>query len=323
MPVPLRGELTPREDMNCIRYLAAVIRQLNIPLVHVHGAKAGLVGRIAARLSGVRGVIYTVHNSIFYEDWVAWKRWLLTRAEVQLRFLTTRIITVSEYLRRELIEREGIEKHRVVTVHNGIDITPFHGDRAVGMAVRRELGIPEDAPVVGTVARLAPQKGVTYLIKALARLRNYLPSVRGVVVGDGPLREDLEREASEYAVPVTFTGYYADIPASLASFDVVAIPSVTEGLSLSVLEAMASARPVVAAAVGGLPEVILEGRTGLLVPPRDPEALSTALYRLLTRPAEAGRMGTAGRERVRQSFTLEKMVNRTREIYHQALGNLR
>ncbi|MDI6709614.1 MAG: glycosyltransferase family 4 protein [Thermoanaerobacterales bacterium] len=320
IPVPLRGELNPVSDARCAYHLARAVRHLRIDLVHVHGAKAGLVGRPAARLGGVRGIIYTVHNSILYEDWPAWKRWMLAHAEAGLSRLTDRIITVSENLRRELIEREGIEASRIVTIYNGIAPGRFDAGSGARTAIRWELGLAGDAPVIGTVARLAPQKGITYLIRALALLRERMPDVRGVVVGDGPLRATLEREAEECGVPVVFAGYRTDIPALMAAFDVFVLPSVTEGLPLIVLEAMASGRAVVATAVGGLPEAVAEGETGLLVPPKDPDALCAALQFLLNAPGGMARMGAAGRERVFRMFTSERMVQKTLDVYRQILG---
>lgn len=319
-PIPLRGELNPALDARCMYYLARMVRRFRVDLVHVHGAKAGLVGRPAARLGGGCGVVYTVHNSILYEDWPAWKRWLLARAEAHLSRLTDRIITVSNDLRRELTEREGIEASRILTIYNGIDPERFEVGSEARMGIRREMGLPWDIPVVGTVARLAPQKGITYLVRALALLREHVPDVHGVVVGDGPLRATLEHEAEECGAPVVFTGYRTDIPSLMAAFDVFVLPSVTEGLPLIVLEAMASGRAVVATAVGGLPEAVAEGETGLLVPPRDPEALCAALQFLLNAPGGTARMGAAGRERVRRMFTSERMIQETLEVYRRVLG---
>lgn len=320
LPIPLRGELSPGWDARCVYRLARAVSRLRVDLVHVHGAKAGLVGRLAARLGGTRGVVYTVHNSILYEDWPAWKRWLLAGAEARLSRLTDCIITVSNDLRRELIEREGIEASRVLTIYNGIDPQRFDVGAETRMAIRREMGLPGDIPVVGTVARLAPQKGITYLIRALALLHERMPDVHGVVVGDGPLRATLEHEAEECGAPVVFTGHRTDIPSLMAAFDVFTLPSVTEGLPLIVLEAMAAGRAVVATAVGGLPEAVAEGETGLLVPPRDPDALCAALHHLLNARGATARMGAAGRERVRRMFTAERMVQETLEVYRRVLG---
>jgi len=320
LPMPLQGGLNPVLDAGCIYCLAEAVRRCRGDRVHGHGAKAGLVGRLAARLAGGRGVIYTVHNSILYEDWPGWKRWVLARAEARLSRLTDCIITVSGALRRELMEREGIEGSRMVTIYNGIDPERFAVGPEARLKMRRELGLPADIPVVGTVARLAPQKGLTYLIRSLALLREHIPDVLGVVVGEGPMRSALEREVEECGAPVVFTGYRTDIPSLMAGFDVFVLPSVTEGLPLIVLEAMAAGRAVVATAVGGRPEAVAEGETGLLVPPRDPEALCAALRFLLDAPGQAARMGAAGRERVRRMFTAERMVRETLDVYRRVLG---
>ncbi|MGQ9512036.1 MAG: glycosyltransferase family 4 protein [Thermodesulfitimonas sp.] len=318
-PVPLKGELDPFHDLRAAVQLSSLLRQRRIAILHAHGAKAGLVGRLAGVLAGTPVRILTVHNSIFYAEWPGYKKRLFALAEGLLARGTNRIITVSQALRREYIAQERLRPEQVVTIYNGVDPEEFRisESRAV---LRTRLGLPVDTPVVGTVARLAPQKGVRYLIEAAG----LLPPGRQpffVIVGDGPLRGELERLAAASAGGrFFFTGMREDLPALLNAFDLFVLPSVSEGFGLAALEAMAAALPVVATTVGGIPEVVVDGETGILVPPRDAAALAAAIGRLLGDPELAAKMGQAGRERVRKLFTVERMARAVMALYEEELA---
>lgn len=318
-PVPFKGELDPLHDCCAVVRLSLLLRRWRVAILHAHGSKAGLVGRLAGVLAGTPVRILTVHNSIFYAEWPGYKKRFFALAENLLARSTNRIITVSEALRREYIAQERLQPERVVTIYNGINPEEFRvgESRAV---LRSRLGLPVDAQVVGTVARLAPQKGVRYLIEAAG----LLPPGRQpffVIVGDGPLRAELERLAAAFAGgKFFFTGRREDLPALLNAFDLFVLPSLTEGFGLAALEAMAASLPVVATAVGGVPEVVVDGETGLLVPPRDAAALAAAIERLLGDPELAAKMGRAGRERVTKLFTIERMTSAVMALYEAELA---
>jgi len=317
--IPLRGELSPRMDLAAVALLTRTLREGNFTIMHAHSSRAGLVGRLAACRAGTPLVLFTAHNSIFYEQWPAWKKWLFAAAESMLGRCTDRIFTVSEALRKELLAREHLDAKRVVTVYNGIDVKRFQqgGDR---LAVLRSLGMPPLGQVVGTIARLAPQKGVAYFIEAAAMLvKDY--QVNFVIIGDGPLRRRLEAEAAERGLGqrVFFAGERRDIPEILSALDLFVLPSVTEGFPLTLLEAMAAGKPVVATTAGGIPEAVVDQRTGLLVPPRDAQALAWAIATLLVDRNQAARFGLAGRERVLERFTVEVMIRRIEEEYRSLL----
>jgi glycosyltransferase involved in cell wall biosynthesis len=203
-------------------------------------------------------------------------------------------------------------------VHNGVAPAP-----PANGGLRAELGLPDGVPLVGEVARLCDVKGQRELIAALAEV----PDARLVLVGDdleqgGAFRDALEREAGRAGVRdrVVFTGPRPDARALIGELDVLALPSWTEGLPLVVLEAMASARPVVATPVGGTPELVEDGETGLLVPPRDPGALAAALRRLLADADLRRRLGEAGERRVRERFSLDAMTGRVLAIYDEIVA---
>jgi glycosyltransferase involved in cell wall biosynthesis len=319
-PIPLRGELDPLRDAWAVFQLSRVLRRERVSILHAHGAKAGLVGRLAAVSARTPVVFFTVHNSVFYAEWPAYKKGFLALAEKALARYTCRIITVSEALRQELIAREGLKPEHVVTVYNGINPEEFQVAEP-REALRRRLGLPVEAPLVGTVTRLVPQKGLCYLIEAAAL---FPPEERPVfvVVGDGPLRAELRELADKSGVSSRFVlaGVRRDVPLILGALDLLVLPSVTEGLGLILLEAMAASLPVVATAVGGVPEVVLDGETGVLVPPGDPAALARAIADLLRVPERARRLGAAGRERVARLFTVERMVGQISALYQEALA---
>ncbi|MBE0467024.1 MAG: glycosyltransferase family 4 protein, partial [Candidatus Desulforudis sp.] len=232
--------------------------------------------------------------------------------------LADRVIAVADSLRAELVALGVAPPERVVTVHNGVTFRDSMS-RGSPEAFRRELGLSADRPVVGTVARLAPQKGVEYLLRAGAELAGAGRPVHLVIVGDGPLREMLTREAISLGADVLFLGHRPDAAALMAAFDLFALPSVTEGLPLALLEAMAGGCPVVATRVGGVPEAVVDGTTGWLVPPADPAALAAAVAAALDDPVRRAELAAAGRERVRQVFTDARMVEKTLAVYREAL----
>jgi glycosyltransferase involved in cell wall biosynthesis len=229
-----------------------------------------------------------------------------------------RLIAVSEETRRAY-ERQGYRPGSIEVVYNGVELD---GARRAS-DLRGELGIPADAPLVGEIGRLCDVKGQRELIQALAQL----PDVHLLLVGKdleqgGAFQAELERDATRLGVRerVVFAGHRDDARAVLGELDVVALPSWTEGLPVVVLEAMAQGRPVVATPVGGTPEVVEDGRTGVLVPPRDPRALAEAVGRLLADPDLRQRMGAAGRARVAERFSPESMTTRVLAIYDEVLS---
>lgn len=176
--------------------------------------------------------------------------------------------------------------------------------------------------VIGTAGRLAPVKGITFLLRAFRLLRAEFPEVRLEIAGEGPLREELQAEASALGLQdrVAFLGWRKDLLAVLQGWDIYVQPSLLEAFGVAALEAMATGLPLVGTAAGGLPELIADGKTGLLVPPRDPEALAEAIRRLLLNPAQARDMGVAGRERAVKYFSVERMVAQIAEIYDDLLN---
>ena len=229
-------------------------------------------------------------------------------------------IAVCELARQAEIERTGVAPNKVITIYNGIETAPF--EAASTTVIRAQLNLPSTAPIVGTVGRLHPQKGLPYLLTAFREINAIYPNAHLLVVGAGELRAVLESQAQQLGIShrVIFTGNRQDIPDLLACVDIFVLPSLWEGLPNVVLEAMAAGLPVVATAVGGTPEVVVNDVTGLLIPPRDPQALADAIHRLLRDPELRQRMGQAGRARVAEHFSVEQMVRKTETLYEHLLA---
>ena len=295
--------------------LARLLRRERIDVLHTHTAvAANVLSRLAGRIAGVPVVSHLHIENHFRSQPVA--RAVLRSLDNATARLAARVVAVSQDTRAALV-RQGYPPGRVEVVPNGIAVPP---PREPTGRLREELGLPPGAPLVGEIARLCDVKGQRELIRALAKL----PDVHAVLVGDdlernGAYRELLVREARTAGVGdrVVLTGYRPDVPEILDELDVVALPSWIEGLPLVLLEALAHGRPVVATPVGGTPELVVDSETGLLVPPRDPEALAAALRRLLDDPVLAARLGEAGRERVRDRFSVEAMTARLLALYDE------
>lgn len=206
-------------------------------------------------------------------------------------------------------------------IRNGV-APPVPAASSRGRQLRERLGFQQDAVVIGTVSRLERQKGTAHLISALARIHHECPGARLLLVGDGSMRRDLERLAVSLGVrdKVVFTGALLDPGDALECMDMFALPSFREALPMAVLEAMARAKPVVATAVGGVPEAVVHGETGLLVPPGDDAALASALLTLASDPEKRREMGALGRTRFEASFTADAMARQTLEVYRRVLA---
>jgi L-malate glycosyltransferase len=228
-------------------------------------------------------------------------------------------IAASEAIRQMLVA-DGVPPERIVTVHEGIDVD--HVAAAPAVNLHEALFLPHGAAIVGNVAALVPHKGQRYLIDAAHLVVQHAPDTRFVILGEGELREHLAKQVHEHHLEkhVLLPGFRTDVLGCIKAFDLFVMSSVTEGLGTSLLDAMAAARPIVATTAGGIPEIIEHGVHGLLVPPRDAQALADAILRALTDAELRGRLGNAGFTRVNDRFTVERMVAATAAVYQRILS---
>ncbi|WP_414481461.1 glycosyltransferase family 4 protein [Caldicoprobacter sp.] len=318
-PFHLPGEVQPPLDAIKAVKIARIITEHGVDVLHCHGFKAGVVGRAGAILAGCPKV-YTVHNFVLSSSH-GFKSTMLSKLEKVLAKRTEGIIAVSRALKLELEQKCRIPSDKINVIYNGISLPPEGG----GGNVRKRLGIGPDAVVVGSVARLIPSKGIQHLLDAIPLIRGCCKNVSFMIVGTGPYEEALKMRAKALGVEgdVLFTGYVAPIWGYLDAMDIFVLPTLSEGLGISVLEAMAMGKPVVASNVGGIPEIVQHGGNGYLVPPGDAAALACAVIHLINNAHLRKVFGQKGRQRIVTSFSVERMVQATAQLLEKcALGKL-
>jgi glycosyltransferase involved in cell wall biosynthesis len=301
----LGSAMVSRDFLRCVRETAAVLRARRVDIIQYFEWRAGLIALAAARRAGGCRIV-AARRSVPKERGM--QRVL---AELVVR-AADRIVVNAELLRPS-----GRAGQRTDVIPSGVDTDLFRPNDAAAAAKTR-LGLSADRPVIGTVGRLEPRKGTTTLLAAFAALRAQgRHDAALVVVGDGPLRAELDLEAGRLGIAphVQLLGDRADVGAVLSALDVFVLPSRTEGMSNALLEGMAMALPVVATAVGGTPEVIADGQSGLLVPADEPVAMAGAMGHLLDDPALAARLGAAARQTVEARYGARSMVRRLEAVY--------
>ena len=308
----------PRLDPALPLRLARRLVREGVRVLHTHNAGPHLYGALAARLARVASngpgprVVHTKHGR---NDPVTSRKVLLNRFASAL---TDRVVAVSDDAADMAIRLEKVPQTKVMTIYNGVDTATFRP--GTSGAARARLGLPEGGFHVGSVARLAAVKDHATLLRAFAIVRKERPDAHLTLVGDGPERAALEAraDAPDLVGSVHFVGERRDSAAVLPAFDVFALSSTSEGISLTLLEAASAGLPIVATRVGGTPEVVVDGETGCLVSPRDFAAFAAALGALARRPDRAA-LGRAGRVRVERWFSVERMARAYQDLYAEVL----
>ncbi len=300
-------------DFRAAWRLSRILKQLGPDIVHAHDPHAVATAALALSIGSPiprpplvasRRVDFHIHGNSF-------SRWKYRQVDC--------FIAASDAIHAILLA-DGISADHVVTVHEGIEI-----DRVAAIppaAIHAEFWLPSHAPIVGNVAALVPHKGHRYLIDAASRVVRDVPDARFVILGEGPLRAALERQIADHHLGkhVILAGFRSDALAMHRAFDLFVLSSVTEGLGTSLLDAMASAKAVVATRTGGIPEVVVNEETGMLVEPRDSRALAAAIVRLLKDRPLSERLGQAGLSRVRARFSAGRMVDQILQTYRRMVG---
>ncbi|MDZ4861082.1 MAG: glycosyltransferase family 4 protein [Candidatus Hydrogenedentes bacterium] len=305
---------SPRKDWAAYRELTDIFRNGRYDIVHTHTSKAGYLGRLAAAKAGVPIIFHTPHGHIFFGYFNRALTALYTRLERHAARKTDCLIALT---------RRGIEEHLAhsvgrpdqwVPVFSGIDLAPFDHAIAQREATRAALGIGPNEILIGAVGRLEPVKGFAYFVDASLLVAEASESARFILVGDGALRAELESRAKPLGTRFQFLGMRDDVPELMAAMDICVVPSLNEGMGRVILEAGAAGTPVVASRVGGIPEIVQEPATGLLVRPRDATGISSAALSLVHSAERRARMGSAARGHAR-GYSLASMVEKIESLY--------
>jgi glycosyltransferase involved in cell wall biosynthesis len=321
--VHMREQISPWHDLRACLELVRLIRRERFTVVHTHCSKAGLVGRVAARLTRTPVVVHTFHILAAHEGLSRRRRWVYLALERLVRPFAHQYVAVAPRVALEAVQQRLARPGRIAVVPSAVEITS--APRGLGAEVRRELGIAPGVPVVGTVGRIVAQKAPLDFVRMCGLIHERRPDVAFVLVGDADLEaagleDEVRAEAARLGVPIVFTGFRSDVPRVASIFDVYVVPSLWEGLGRALTEAMALARPVVATAVNGVPDLVEPGATGLLAPPGDPAALAAATEWMLDHPHEAAEMAAQGRARVLAGFGPELMCDALDRLYGELLG---
>jgi L-malate glycosyltransferase len=297
-------------DLGAAWRLSRLIKRLAPDIVHAHDPHAVAMAGLALSMGtqAVKPPLVASRRVDFHLRQSAMSRWKYRQVE--------RFLCASEAIRRMLVA-DGVPEAKTVTVHEGIDVARV--EAAPPAKLHEDLFLPHGAPIVGNVAALVPHKGQRHLVEAAALVVRHVPDARFVIAGEGELRPSLERLIKDRRLEkhVLLAGFRPDVLSLHRAFDLFVMSSVTEGLGTSLLDAMAAAKPIVATSTGGIPEVVVDGVNGYLVPPRDHEAMATAIVRLLLDADLRRRLGAAGLNRVREQFSAERMVERTLSEYER------
>lgn len=313
IPLNLMDGLKPREDLEAVRKLRRILGKEKAHIVHAHGLKAALITASALFWSRRQRFVFTAHNSLPDLQSFPLGQWISAPVQRWLFGGMDTIISVSDSVRAQILRYAPGEKVR--TIHNGISASSF-GQISVEES-RVEAGLQPNDLVVGTVARLIPAKGIATLLEAVSLIAKILPNLKLVIVGDGPERQKLEAyaEGLGLAERAVFLGQREDVPRLMAGWNCFALPSLSEGFNISVLEAMASRLPVVASDLPALREAVMTSRGGFLVLAGSAPDFAAALLHVLKAPEKARSMGDFNRERVDSVFAADRMVRCVRALY--------
>jgi L-malate glycosyltransferase len=310
IPFVPRAEL----DLTAAWRMTRIIRDVKPTIIHAHDPHGVAVAALALSYQTFdpHPILVASRRVDFQLRTNAFSRWKYRQVRA--------FICASDAIRQMLID-QGIEADRALTVHEGIDLD--HVNAAPPISVHEAYWLPHNAPLAGAIGALVGHKGHRYLVEAAARVVREVPDARFVIFGEGDLRAPLEKLIAELHLEkhVLLGGFRADVLSLLKGFDFFIMPSITEGLGTSLLDAMACAKPIIASRVGGIPEVVMDGKTGVLVPPKDSEALAEAIIGVMQDRARAAAMGEAGYARVVARFTVERMVEETLAVYERLDGN--
>lgn len=316
----MTNSFDPAGDIQAILEMKNIIREQGFQIVHLHSSKAGILGRIAAKLAGVSLIFFTIHGVSFdFELRPRSAPVLLFLEKLTARF-TDGIVSVAENCRDDFVKKGVCSPDKIKVIYSAIEFDPI--DNAVGGDEKRaQFGFSPDDFIIGAVGHFRKAKGYEYLVEAAPMALKEIPEARFLIIGDGPEKADIQRRVNEAGLEGKFilAGIREDVPDLLKTMDIFCRPSIHEGLGRALTEAMYAGLPPVVTDIWGTREICEHGKTGILVPIRDPEALAEGIIRLKKDPALAESIGEQGREKVKGMFAVETMVRGIEDYYLEVM----
>jgi len=317
-----------RREINLIRDLSALLKLYKIFLVekfnivHTHTAKAGVLGRIAAYMAGIPCIIHQPHGHNFYGYFGPIRSKMVVMLESFLAGFTDKIIALTELEKKDFMHFKICGAGKIAVINNGLDLGRYRHEVFDKVKIRKEFDITAEELVVGFIGRLEPVKGVDSLIKAARIVLEKVPGIKFIITGDGTLKNDLELQVKEagLAQKIAFTGWREDVGGILSIMDLCVLPSLNEALGIVLLQAQAQGVPVVATAVGGIAEVVINGKTGILVPPKDTFRLAEAMISLLQNKEKRLKMSETARHwAAGDRFSMKTMLEKVNGVYNELI----
>jgi glycosyltransferase involved in cell wall biosynthesis len=320
IPFLLR-RINPVYDLLALFSLYVFLIKEKPSIVHTHTSKAGLLGRLAAKLAGIPIIIHTPHGHVFFGYFGPVKTKIFIILENYASRITNKMIALTNKERDDHVLFRITDEDKFVVIPSGVELNkfrelPFNEKQNL----KKELGIPENSLIIGTVGRLEPVKGPEFLIKAAGNIISKYPDAFFIFTGDGPLEQDLKKKAFDLGIKenIIFLGWKDDVSKIISIYDVFALPSLNEGMGRVLVEAMALGKSIVASNIGGIPDLVIHGKNGFLVPPKNQKELAKYIQILLKDEEKREKMGLAGKE-MSLNFSAENMVEKIEKLYGELL----
>ena len=323
IPLPsMVRSIRPFKDFKALMSLVWLIFKEKPDIVHTHSSKAGILGRLAAKIAGVPHIVHTPHGHVFYGHFGIIASKIFLWVETIFSKFTDRMVALTDGEKNDYIKLSVCPPQKLFKIHSGVDLKQYMHSNGNRVEKKRSLGLDQNSTVIGFVGWLLPIKGPAYLLKAMAHIWPEHPTASLVMVGKGELDVDLRAQALKMNANgrIKFLGWREDIHEIMPVFDLLVLPSLNEGMGRVLVEAMAAGKPVVASEVGGIPDLVKHGETGYLVRPADEKALANGIRKLLNDPESARQMGQRGKEYCRQ-FSLEAMIQKLDNLYSDLVDN--
>lgn len=317
----MKREIDPLMDLAALAHLTAIFASGRFDVVHTHTAKAGALGRMAAKLCGVHAIVHTPHGHNFYGYFDKKTTDRIIKIETFLTRCTDRIIALTALEKADMVKFKVAAENKIDVIYQGLELDKYVCDWKETCDAKKIFGISPGDNVVGMVGRLERVKGADFFVEAAAGIIKKFPDTKFIIAGEGALRKGLEEKASKLGLGsrMIFAGWRDDVPAILSMLDIMVLPSLNEAVGMALIEAQAEGIPVVATDVGGISEVVRDKVTGILVGPGDSDAIAGAVTGLLSDKSKLKEMGSSGKIWVRDKFNSKDMLKRTSDLYMEIL----